>query len=127
MWKVILEKPRKDSYGQDMLSQGQIGSLVISLRTKLQLLVLIIGWGGMSGGVYVRGTALVNSDTCSGIMGPCSTREGTEQSPCLCSNLVVVDNTAGITGHCCKCGVRCHREVFIFHYLCSNDYISHLL
>lgn len=68
MWKVILEKQRKDSYGQDMLSQGQIGSLVISLRTKLQLLVLIIGWGGMSRGVYVRGTALANSDTYSGIM-----------------------------------------------------------
>lgn len=105
MWKAILEKQRKDSYGQDMLSQGKIGSLVISLRTKLQLLVLIIEWGGMSSCVYVRGTALANSDTCSGTMGPCSTREGAEQSPCLCSNLVVVDNTAEIIGHRCKCGV----------------------
>lgn len=88
------------------LSQGQTGNLVISPRNILQHLVLIIGWGGMSRGVYVTGTTLANSTNVLDSWD--SATQGKEQNshlgscPDLELYLLVVNNTTRITGHYCE-------------------------
>lgn len=63
--------------------------------------------------------------------GPCSTREGAEQSPCLCPDLVVVDNPAGITAIAVSAESvdigRSHLSLFMFQLLSVTSFIKYTI